>query len=138
MTKRFYLDTCIWMDYLEDRNDGLKPLGEFAFQFLRACKRCHCIIIYSEPVLFELKQFRNQWEEVKDDFGEILIEVPVTEGQFHLAKKIARERNLPFNDVFHTIIAKDQKAVIITRDKHFKQLTDLVEIKQPEEVIFDH
>ena len=35
MAKKFYLDTAIWRDYFEDRGDGTRPIGEFAFQFLR-------------------------------------------------------------------------------------------------------
>jgi hypothetical protein len=51
---RYYVDTCIWLDLLEDRTDGLRPLGEFAFQFIKKAMRHGDTIIYSSLVLGEL------------------------------------------------------------------------------------
>ncbi|MEW6294983.1 MAG: PIN domain-containing protein [Candidatus Diapherotrites archaeon] len=118
--------------------DGIRPLGEFAFQFLNNCIKHNCKIIYAEPVLFELRLFPKEFvEEMFSYFKDILIEAPATTKQTIEAKQIAEKRDLPFNDVFHAVIARDNKALMITRDKQFEELSDIVESKKPEEVIFD-
>ena len=68
MVKRFYLDTAIWRDYFEDRKDGLRPLGEFAFQFLKECRERGIEILVSDTVVFELEA-RLSKERVKEIFS---------------------------------------------------------------------
>lgn len=137
MPKKFYLDTAVWRDYLEDREDSMKPLGELAFQFLQKCREHHCTIIIAEPVLFELKDIpKHLIDTLLSSFKDLLTEAPVSEKQLAEAKKISKERNLPFNDVFHAVISRDNKAIMITRDAHFEQLSDIVESMAPEEASF--
>lgn len=137
MPNKFYIDTAIWRDYFEDRKDNLKPLGEFAFQFLNECRKHGCRLLYSEPVLFELRNFSVQWAGIVSSFEKLLTKSPANKRQLAEARRIARERSLPFNDVFHAVIARDNGAIAITRDSHFRELSDIVESKAPEEVIFD-
>lgn len=135
--RKFYVDTSVWRDYFEDRRDSIRPLGEFAFQFLKNCRKPKCIVVYSEPLLFELKDFPRQLiEEMFSPFKELLLEVPTSKKQMNEAKLIAKNRGLPFNDVLQAIIARDNKAIMITRDKHFNELLDVFESSKPEEIIF--
>jgi predicted nucleic acid-binding protein len=39
-------------------------------------------------------------------------------------------------DILHAIIARDNEAILITRDRHFEELTWIVSVQKPEEVIF--
>jgi len=48
-----YLDTNIYMDYFENRSDGLRPLGDFAFNLLRRCFECEFSIASSVLVAKE-------------------------------------------------------------------------------------
>ncbi len=48
MANRFYIDTCIWRDYYENRSDNLKPLGEWALQFLKNAVNNDDLILYSD------------------------------------------------------------------------------------------
>lgn len=136
MQKSFYLDTSIWRDYFEDRTDGIKPLGEFAFQFLKKCAANNCIIIYSSITLFELKDFSERLQETSDAFGLALIEAKLSKEQYDEADIAFRQRGLPANDVLHAIISRDNKAILVTRDKHFQELLDIVEPAAPEEITF--
>ena len=123
---------------MDERGDKIRPLGEFAFQFLQKCKEHKCIVLYSEPVLFELKDLPKQRvEEIFSSFGEMLVQATVSKGQVVEAKRISKERNIPFNDVFHAVIVRDNKTMVITRDKHFEELLDIAESRTPEEVTFD-
>lgn len=134
---KFYVDTSIWIDLLEDRSDGIKPLGELAFQFLRLCRKNRAKLIYSEAIIFELNQFSEKLaEEIFSSFGNLLVEVAVSEEQTKEAKIIAKNRKLPPSDVLHAIIARDNGAIVVTRDKHFERLFDIAESSSPEEVTF--
>lgn len=139
MAQKFYVDTAIWRDYFEDRRDGLRPLGEFAFQFLKKCRENQCKPLYSEPVLFELKDFPKKWtEELFFSFNDLLIKVSTSKKQMTEAKQLSKQRNIPFNDAFHAVIARDNSAIVVTRDAHFfEELSDIVKAQVPEEIIFD-
>jgi len=133
---RFYVDTSIWLGYFEDRRDSIRPLGEFAFQFLKGCKKLGTRLLYSEAVIVELQGFSKKWvNEMFLQFRDLLVETPVLKKQTDEAKTIAKQRGLPYNDALHAIIARDNKAIIVTRDKHFEELRDIVEAKTPEELL---
>lgn len=51
------------------------------------------------------------------------------------AKDIAKKRNLPKGDTLHAIIARDNKAILVSRDKPFKKLKDFCIVVKPEEII---
>jgi len=139
---KFYLDTCIWRDFFEDRFDGLKPLGEFAFRFLKQCKERKIPIIVSDAVVFELRHYFSQErvDEVFSHFGNIIVNVFATPQQFSEANKewVKRGKKLPFDDVLHAVLAKHHKSVLVTRDSHFFDfLTSIVEVEKPEDIILD-
>ncbi len=138
--QKFYLDTAIWRDYFEDRKDALRPLGEFAFQFLKNCEKKNCSVFYSEVVVYELKRdYSDEMiKQVFSSFEHFLGIVPISNEQYLESKKLAKVKTESHAaDILHAIIARDNKAVLITRDFHFETLRDIVEIKAPEEVTFD-
>ncbi|MBU1321694.1 MAG: PIN domain-containing protein [Nanoarchaeota archaeon] len=55
MTK-YYLDTCIWIDYFEDRKDNFRPLGDWAFRLIKKIITDENVIIISDLVWFELRK----------------------------------------------------------------------------------
>ena len=83
MHTKFYLDTAIWRDYVEDRGDGIRPLGEFAFRFLRDCEINECKVLYSELVLHELRRdySDDKINEMLAPFRELLIKVEISNEQ---------------------------------------------------------
>ena len=135
-----YLDTSIWRDYFEDRRDGLRPLGEFAFRFLKECAEKGFDVIVSDTVTLELglRFSESQIPEVFSAFKGSIRFIDATSEALAEAKHewAARERNLPFNDVLHAVLAKRNGAVLIARDRHFEALSEIVKICKPEEFIF--
>lgn len=140
MTKRYYLDTCIWRDHYENRF-GLSgnPLGEYASKlFMRIIKNKE-IVLFSELIIRELK---SDYDEKEIDkmlnillmIG-ILKRVEISKNDYKEAKRIGTERGLPFGDVLHAILARDNNAVLISQDKHHQELKDIVEVKKPKEII---
>jgi predicted nucleic acid-binding protein len=140
MAQRFYLDTAIWRDYFEDSKDGIRPLGEFAFQFLKNCEKNACTVFYSETVVHELKRDYSdeKIKQVFSSFKHFLEIVPISNEQYSEAKELAGIKTESHeSDILHSILARDNKAVLVTRDFHFETLQDIVEIRAPEEVTFD-
>ncbi len=140
MAKKFYLDTAIWRDYFEDRGDGIRPLGEFAFQFLKNCEKKGCKVLYSGVVVHELKRDYSdeRIKQVFSSFERFLEIVPISNDQYLEAKKLSRIKTESHeSDILHVILARDNKAVLVTRDFHFDTLRDIVEIRAPEEITFD-
>ena len=50
---KYYFDTSIWRDYYENRSDGLRPLGDFAFELLKKIKALRDTVLYSELTIKE-------------------------------------------------------------------------------------
>ena len=140
MGETYYVDTSVWRDYYENRVAGVKPLGEFAFQFFRHCKENECIILYSELVLKELGvaysagKIKKIMEVVSDYKLLEKVENPI-ERQNLEAKRLKKKLNVPFADAMHAVLARDNGAVLISRDRHFRELREVVAVKYPEEVI---
>mgnify|MGYP001617115844 CR=1 FL=1 len=140
MPKKFYLDTSIWRDYFEDRKDNMKPLGEFAFQFLKNCEKHNCLVLYSEFVVYELRRDYSNEKivQVFSSFQEFLEIVEISNAQRLESRQLAEQKNDSHeSDILHAILARDNNSILITRDFHFEALRDIVEIMVPEEVIFD-
>lgn len=134
---RYYLDTCIWRDYIEYRHDNLRPIGEWAFQLLRSIADKEDIVLFSIIVIKELRQFYSE-QKIKSLFliipKELLLEAELSSEQIAEAKIRARILGIPLNDVLHLIIARDNNAILVTRDKHLLFLDD-IEIRMPEELL---
>lgn len=137
MKKRFYVDTNIWLDFFENRQSGLLPIGEFAAQFFAGCRKTRSSIFYSEVVLLELINFdKNTINLVFENFEDLLIKCDISIEQKIEAKNFAQKFLIPIHDALHFIAARDNNCILITRDVHFDVFFDLIEIKKPEEVIF--
>jgi len=137
MEKRFYLDTSIWRDYFEDRSDGIRPLGEFAFQFLKKCLKEKYSVLVSDKVEKELLRYysREKVNAVFSNFKEIIIKIKPTRKQVAEAGNIWIKNNkeFPLNDILHAIIARDANAILVSRDFHFRAL-EISECRLPEEI----
>jgi hypothetical protein len=68
-------------------------------------------------------------------FEDILEKIISSEKQRHEARKISAERNVPKGDALHAIMAGDYSAILVSRDKHFRQLKDISDYHRPEELI---
>ncbi len=137
--KRFYVDTNIWLDLAFERKDGLRPLGELAFTFFKKCMRNKWQILYSDLVLKELEKEISPSEIEKRCFGIIsrkdqLIKVKSTLKQMHEAKRISTKEKVPWADAMHAIIARDNKAVIVSRNFHFENLSKIASVYLPDEI----
>ncbi len=138
MPEHFYLDTSIWLDFIEDRDEPNFPKSEWTHQLLNKITKNNDKVIYSDAVLFELNVAGYNSYEIKNIFKsirQILIFVEATEKQVGKAKDLALKRDIPKRDALHAIIARDNKAVLITFDRHFQKLADIIQPKRPQDFI---
>ncbi len=139
MAKIYYIDTSIWIDYFENRKDNLRPIGEWAFELIRTAVKDKATILFSNIVEEELlRQYsKESIEKIFKIIGDkrLLIRLACSEKQLKEGKPIARQRSIPLHDVLHAILARDNSAILIARDKHFQELTDIVVPYKPEELI---
>lgn len=136
MTKRFYVDTAIWMDYYQNRTDLFRSLGELAKAFLKKALEEGWVLFYSKIVIDELQTYFTDGE-IREMFyasTSLLHEIEITNVQWEEAELLAIRRVVPFGDAVHAILARDAKAIVITRDLHFKRLQDIVPWKKPEDL----
>ena len=137
---RYYIDTCVWRDYYEDRvGPGGRPLGEHATRMLIRIIGNKEIIILSDVVMRELKGFYSS-DEIELMLGTILkvgkvIKIEVKTEETTEASILSKSRRLPILDAMHAIIARNNNAVLISQDKHFQNLKDIVKVIRPDELI---
>lgn len=135
---KFYVDTSVWRDYFEDRKDDLRPLGEFAFLFFKKVKEDKDLIFFSKLVLEELA-IKYNIKEIKEMFDILstdnsLLRVKVKKKHILKAKKLSNKVGVHFGDCLHAVLAKENKAILVTRDKHFDMLKTFIEVRKPEDL----
>lgn len=59
----------------------------------------------------------------------------ISESQAKEAAILCKQRKVAFGDALHAILARDNNAIMVTRDKHFLGLADIAEVKKPEDLI---
>lgn len=138
MTEKYYVDTSIWINLVEDEKGyNGEPLGDYALKLFAMIKAKKHKMVVSDLLVRELES-KYSMEEINGmmlPFQKIMEKVFVTKEQRDEAKKIAEERNLPPGDVLHAIVARDNNYIMITRDKHFRELEDITKHSKPEEII---
>jgi predicted nucleic acid-binding protein len=138
MAEKYLIDTSIWVDLHEDRKGYQnEPLGDFAFNLFCKIKAKEDKVVITDLTIRELEMNYSipEINGMMKPFEAILEKLVASKEQRDEAKKIAQERNIPKGDALHAIIARDNNFVLISRDKHFKQLTDISKHYKPEDLI---
>lgn len=132
------MDTSIWIDLYEDRK-GYKgePLGDYAWDFLAFIKATNSKIVVSTFLLKELAS-KYSLDEIRGMtflFENMMLKVGVSDSQAKEARILSKERNLPFGDAIHAVVARDNNALLVSRDRHFILLADICNVAPPEKII---
>ncbi len=138
MAEKYYFDTCIWVDYLENRTDRFRPLGDWALMLINKIIKNNWKIVYSDLTVKELSRMYGSCQ-IKDMFelipSTLLIKSETLKSQIHYANRLSLNAGIPRDDALHAIIAMQNNAVLVTRDSHFNELQISLEIRKPEELI---
>ena len=132
---KYYLDTSIWLDHYEKRGRN----GEIALALISKILNENEIIIYSDFHINELKSLSYKLNEIR---GIVRVAKPnniefahTNREQLEEAKRIKKYIKIPIKDIIHSIIARDNEAILVYTDKHFEKLKYLIDIKKPIELI---
>ncbi len=137
---KYYFDTCIWRDFYENRMSKIgRPLGKYATElFMKILKRKDKIL-FSKSILGELKKDYSE-KEINDllnilFISKILIKIEIKKEEHEEAKKLSKKRNIPYIDCLNAIQARNNKAIMISQDKHFfEKLSDITKTVRPEQI----
>lgn len=137
MAAKYYVDTAIWRDLHENRKDKNKQLGELAFESFKKIRANKEKIVYSDFVVEELSRAYDKQtiDKLFKGVSEALEKVEINDRQLKEAADLSKELKIPFGDAVHGVLAKDNRAVMITRDRHFRKLKDKITVKKPEDLI---
>lgn len=130
----YYLDTSIWLDYYEKREKN----GLIALNLINKIVNDDSIIIYSDLHIKELKGLGFSFEEINQI---IKIAKPknvklvhINREQLNEANKLAYSYAVPKRDALHAILARDNEAILVATDRHFRKLLHIVQFKTPEKI----
>ena len=133
--EEFYLDTSIWIDFYEKRGKN----GAMALKLIEKLVSKNKVILYSDVIIRELKKLGYSQEEVYEIFRiakpDNIRKVHLYKEYVHEAGRMVSKRNVPLADVLHAILARENYAQLISRDRDFDKLKDITIVKLPEDFI---
>tara|TARA_B100000315_G_C14250548_1_gene439559 strand:- start:218 stop:634 length:417 start_codon:yes stop_codon:yes gene_type:complete len=138
MNKRYYFDTGIWLDFLENRNEPNFPKGNLARSLVERIIKKDDKIIISDNNITELNMQGYPEEDIRDLFDSlkhILFYVESTYKEIKKSNDLAIKRGIPKRDSLHALIARNNNAQLITFDNHFRKLSDIIKPKTPKDFI---
>ncbi|MFA5797801.1 MAG: PIN domain-containing protein [Candidatus Woesearchaeota archaeon] len=121
---RYYIDTCVWIDFIEGRTN---------IDLFTECILEDHTVILSYPLQKELGKYVHS-EQLTMILAllsakELIERVDVFEHDKKEALHLSAQRNIPFADALHAVLARNNDALLITRDKHFLKLRDICAIR---------
>ena len=138
MTRNYYFDTSIWLDFFEDRDEPNMPKNKWARELISKIIEEDSKIIYTDVSYGELIEqgyTRHELNALFSPLKRILVYVEATKKEVGMARNQAKKKKVPKRDALHAFIARDHKAILVTLDNHFKKLLDITKPKKPQDLI---
>ena len=138
MFKRYYLDTSIWLDIFEDRDEPSLPKSTWAKLLIKKIIREDARIVVSDHVIIELGFSGYSLYEVNDhfqSFERIIMQVESSDKELSRANDLARKRGVPMGDALHALVARREHAVLVSLDHDFKELVDITVAHRTNELL---
>lgn len=134
---KYYIDTNIWLDFLEDRK-GFKnePLGIYAWKLFLKIKESNGKILISDFLSIEMiKHVKiSKYNFLMEFLKKAIIKIETSKNSFEKSVILSDEINIPSGDALHVILAIENNAILVSRDKHFKKIKE-IDVYRPEELI---
>ncbi len=138
MADKYYFDTSIWLDFIENRDEPNLPKGKWAQELINKIIRTNARLLYSDINILELGAAGYSPHEIGfllKELKPILIFIESTNQEMGKSKDISAKRNIPKGDALHALIARDNNSILVTLDRHFQELRDITESKRPQDLI---
>ncbi len=132
---KIYCDTNVFLDFMDDRYDKLRPLGDFAFMLFKRGWECLFHLVFSDWNYEELRKFKSE-EEINEllsyfENKKKLIRVSYTEKE----KRDAMNKSSHWQDELHMIIAlREDCDSFVTRNVNDFSFSSRIDIRCPENI----
>ena len=138
MVRKFYFDTSIWLDLFENRDEPNLLKGTWARKLITKIISKDDKVVYSDLTLTELNDAgysEYDIEELLKPLGKILIFLETTDKQLGKGTDLSAKRDVPKGDAIHALIARDSGADLVSLDKHFDLLSDIIKRYSSRELV---
>ena len=141
MEKRYYIDTCIWINLWQRETSGKQKLWRFAKNFLERADEENATIYYSGFILKEMMFILSKEIFVKKRafFDANCTKATLTNEEYEEGRKLESQLNgeIGFYDILHILLSRKIGAILITRDKKLLEVANKlgVEARKPEEIL---
>ncbi len=137
-----FVDTNIFIDYYFNRGNSIIPFGEFTFQFFKNAVECKHFILICPQIIKELCKVlkfseEDVWSNILQNLknsNKIELIMP-SEEQSKEALRLKDAKRVSLNDALFAILARDNNAVLVSRDwHHHENLGEIVKVSKPEDL----
>jgi len=140
MEKLYLLDTCIWRDFYENRiSKQGKDFGSDAAKLFIKIIMEKGKILFSEILVEDLRRCYSEKEIIEMlgllELNKVLVKTAISKEEHIEAKKLSKERKLPFTDCLNAVLARTNDALLVSQDRHFEKLKDIARTARPKEII---
>ncbi|MFA5174156.1 MAG: PIN domain-containing protein [Candidatus Pacearchaeota archaeon] len=144
MEKRFYVDSCIYLNLWQKEisNTGI-PFWKIAKEFFEKLEDENAVVYHSGYLLKELSFILNKEEFTKKkkmfESSPNFRRVMLSDKEFELAREIEIKVNkqISFYEIIHMILARKTNSILITRDKMLLQISKRFKVvaMKPEDLL---
>lgn len=136
MSTRIYVDANIYLDYFEERSNGMRPLSEFAFKVFKRALECEFEIVLSNIVMNEINKHCRTSSRFDVLFEELLKKQKIIRANATTEDETQSKKHKEHNDMLHYLLAeKTGCKFIVTRNiQHFSDFPGLVKAVLPEQL----
>ena len=129
----YYFDTCIWLDYYEKRGSN----GDYASKLIIKIIENNSMVFYSDATIREFKNVGYSNDEINMIVQILkpnnLRRIHITRNEIIEMNRVAVTKSLPKRDILHAILARDNYAILVSRDRHFDFVKEISSAIKPED-----
>ena len=133
MSTRIYVDANVYLDYFEERTNGIRPLNDFAFKIFERTLECEFEIVISDATINEIERHYKTASRANILFEELIRKGKIINAN---AKTEENELSKGHSDALHYMIAERTGCkFIVTRNiRHFSDFSGFVKPVLPEQI----
>ena len=130
---KVYCDTNIFIDYFDERENYIRPLKDFAFEFFSRGWNCSFELVISDWLIKELRNHLKE-EQIQEIFNRFKTKNKLIEINEEPEDRIKSKEFKNPDDALHAILAKKSKAnFLATRNiKDYEGCEGFMDIVLPE------
>ena len=113
------------------------PKGEWATELIEKISRENGGIVLSDNNILELEGVGYSRYDIESLLSSLrcIHYVESTDKEVGIALDLSKRRDIPKRDALHALIARDNRAILVTLDNHFTRVADIITPHSPKTLI---